>query len=116
MTLAEATRRFRDYARQNDSTVDPQIQLAIHNQAPLLLTNYFSPDAALTAITPSGLRDFLSRWYVEKACAQKPNVSNDAHSSLRRIPQSLNARATELDEVPEPQDLLVSLADFFKWA
>jgi hypothetical protein len=116
MTLAEATRRFRDYGRQNDSTVDPQLQSAIHNQAPLLLTNYFSPDAALTEITPSSLRDFLSRWYVEKACASKPIASNDAHSTVRRIPQSLNARPTEPDQVPEPKDLLDSLAEFFKWA
>ena len=116
MTLAEATRRFRDYASQNDSTVDPLLQSAVHNQALLLLTSYASPDAALTEITPSGLRDFLSRWYVEKAGASKPNVSNDAHSTVRRIPQSLNARRTEPDQVPEPQDLLDSLAEFFKWA
>ncbi len=116
MTLAEATRRFRDYASQNYSTVDPQLQSAVHNQALLLLTNYFSPDAALTEITPSGLRDFLSRWYVEKAGASKSNVSNDAHSTVRPVPQSPNARRTEPDQVPEPQDLLDSLAEFFKWA
>ena len=116
MTLAEATRHFRDYASQNDSTVGPQPHSAIHSQALLLLTNYSSPDAALTEITPSGLRDFLSRWYVEKAGASKPNVSNDAHSTVRPVPQSLNARRTEPDQVPEPQDLLDSLAEFFKWA
>jgi hypothetical protein len=116
MTLAEATRRFRDYASQNDSTVDPQLQSGVHNQALLLLTSYASPDTALTEITPSGLRDFLSRWYVEKACASKPNVSNDAHSTVRRVPQSLSAWLTEPDQVPEPQDLLDSLAEFFKWA
>lgn len=120
MTLAEATRRFRDYLRQNDPTVDPQFQSAIHNQAPLLLTNYFSPDAQLTEITPSSLRDFLSRWYVEKACASKPNdsksVGHDAHSAPRRISQSLNEKRTEPDQVPEPHDLLDSLAEFFKWA
>ena len=109
MTLAEATRRFRDYLRQNNSTVHPQSQSAIHNQAPLLLANYFPPDTSLTAITPSSLRDFLSRWYVEKACASKPNASNDAH-------QSVNAQPTEPDQVPEPQGLLDSVAEFFKWA
>jgi hypothetical protein len=109
MTLAEATRRFRDYLRQNNSTVHSRSQSAIQNQAPLLLTDYFSPDAALTAITPSSLRDFLSRWYVEKACASKPNASNDAH-------QSVNARPTEPDQVPEPHDMLDSVAEFFKWA
>jgi len=106
MTLAEATRCFRDYASQNDSTVDPQLQSGVHNRALLLLTSYASPDTALTEITPSGLRDFLSRWYVEKACASKPNVSNE----------SLNARRTEPDQLPEPHDLLDSLAEFFKWA
>lgn len=107
MTLAEATRRFGDSLRQNNSTVHSQSQSAIQNQAPLLLANYFSPDAALTAITPSSLRDFLSRWYVEKACASKRNASNDAH-------QAVNAR--QPDQVPEPQDLLDSVAEFFKWA
>jgi hypothetical protein len=120
MTLAEATRRFRDYFRQNNSTVHSQSQSAIHNQAPLLLTNYFSPDAALTEITPSSLRDFLSRWYVEKTCASKPNdsqsVGHDAHSAASRIPRSLKAQPTESDQVPEPHDLLDSLAEFFKWA
>ena len=116
MTLAEATRRFRDYSSQNDSTVDPLLHSAVHNQALLLLTNYFPPDAALTDITPSGLRDFLSRWYVEKAHASKPNVSNDAHSAVRRIPQPLNAWRSEPDQLPQPQDLLHSLAEFFKWA
>ncbi len=116
MTLAEATRRFRDYASQNDSTVDPQLQSGVHNRALLLLTSYASPDTALTEITPSGLRDFLSRWYVEKACASKPNVSNDAHSTVRRVPQSLSAWLTEPDQLPAPQDLLDSLAEFFKWA
>ena|SRR6266496_3112985 len=116
MTLAEATRRFRDYASQNDSTVDPQLQSGVHNRALLLLTSYASPDTALTDITPSCLRDFLSRWYVERACASKPNVSNDAHTTIRRIPRSLNTRPTEPDQVPEPQVLLDSLAEFFIWA
>ena len=116
MTLAEATRRFLDYLRQNNSTVHPQSQSAIRNQTTLLLTNYFSPEAALTEITRSRLRDFLSRWYVEKACASNPNASIDTHSTARRIPRSVNAQPTEPDQVPEPQDLLDSVAEFFKWA
>lgn len=118
MRLVEATSRFLDYARQNDSTVHPPLQAGIHNQALLLLTTYFSADATLSEITPSSLRDFLSRWYVETASGSKPNdsksVEQDGHSTPSRIPQALNAQPT--DQVPEPHDLLDSIEEFFKWA
>jgi hypothetical protein len=120
MTLAEAITRFLDHASQNDSTVHPQPQSGIHDQALLLLTYYFSTDSTLSEITPSRLRDFLSRWYVEKASGSKPNDSKsgerDAHSTASRILQALNAQPTEPHQVPEPLDLLNSLAEFFKWA
>ena len=102
MTLGEATLRFLDQTRQHDSTVDAKLQSATHNQALVLLTTYFSADAPLSEVTPSGLRDFLSRWYVEKACASKPN-------------DSTAAKPTEADQVPEPCDLLDSLSEFFEW-
>jgi hypothetical protein len=118
MTLVEATSRFLDYARQNDSTVHPQLRPAIHDQALLLLTYYFSTNAALSEITPSSLRDFLCRWYVEKASGSKPNdsksVEQDEHSTASLIPKDLNAQPT--DQVPEPLDLLDSIEEFFKWA
>ncbi len=118
MTLAEATARFLDEARQNDTSVQPQRQSTVHDQAVLLLTTYFSANAALSEITPSSLRDFLSRWYVERACASKPNdpksVEQDGPSTASRIPHALNTQAT--DQVPEPLDLLDSLEEFFKWA
>ena len=101
MTLAEATSRFLDSARQDDSTFHPQIRSGIHNLTLLLLTTYFSADAELSEITPTSLRDFLSRWYVERACASKPN-----HSDLR----------TKRVQVPEPHDLLDSIEKFFNWA
>jgi hypothetical protein len=101
MTLAEATSRFLDYARQNDSTVHPQLQTAVAGQTLLLLSAYFSAESALSKITPSSLRDFLSFWYVERACASKPNDSNSTADPV---------------QVPEPHDLLNSLAGFFKWA
>lgn len=118
MTLAEATPRFLDYARQNDSTVHSQRQSDIHNQTLLLLTSYFSPDAALSEITPSRLRDSLTRWYVEKASGSKPNdsksVEQGGHSPASRIPQALNAQP--IDQVPEPSDMLDSLEEFLGWA
>ncbi len=118
MTLVEATSRFLDYARQNHSTVHPQRQSGILNQALLLLTAYFSADATLSEITPSSVRDFLSRWYAEKASGSKPNdsksVEQDGHSTASRIPQALNAQPP--DQVPEPLDLLDSIEEFFEWA
>lgn len=102
MTLAEATSRFLDYAGQKDSTVHPRRKSAVHAGALLLLTTYFSPQSAVTDITPSSLRDFLSRWYVEKACASKASDSNAA-------------KPAEPNQVPEPRALLNSLAEFFKW-
>lgn len=118
MTLGEATSRFLDYAGRNDSTVHSRLEPAVHNQTLLLLNAYFSADAALSEITPSHLRDFLSRWYVERACASKPDDSNsiepDDRSSSDRIPRALNAKP--IDQVPEPHHLIDSLAEFFKWA
>lgn len=116
--LAEAITRFLNHARLNDSTVHPHLRAAIHDQALLLLIYYSSADAALSEITPSILRDFLSRWYVEKTSGFKPNdsklVKQNGHSTASQIPQGLNAQPT--DQVPEPLDLLDSLEEFFEWA
>ena len=118
MTLAEATQLFLDYTRQNDSTVHLQLPSAIHDQTLLLLANYSSPDSALADITPERLRDFLSRWYVEKAGASRLSDSSysehDVHSTAIRMSQALERHAADL--VPEPRDLLDSLSEFFKWA
>ena len=115
MTLAEAITRFLDHAGLNDSNVHPHLGTAIHDQALLFLAGYFPVDAIVSEMTPTNLRDFLSRWYVERACASNPNDSEsieggDAASSASRISKALN------DQVPEPPELLDSLESFLKWA
>ena len=63
MKLAEAVTRFlatRQSAVLSDHPDDIQTK-ALH-----LLTEYFSADATLSDLLPSSVRDFLSRWYVEK--------------------------------------------------
>jgi len=100
MTLAEATSRYLVHARQNDSTVNPRLQAFPPDQALMLLSSWFSADSPLTEITPARLRDFLSRWYVERACVSEGSLSD---------------QRTEPVEVPEPHDLLNALAEFFTW-
>jgi hypothetical protein len=118
MTIAEATLLFLDSARQKQPTVQPQDQPASHNQALLLLASFFSPDAALSEITPSRLRDFLSRWYVEEACPSRASdsksVRHETESSANRRDQAFDV--VPADQTPNPHDLLDSLLAFFKWA
>jgi hypothetical protein len=101
MTLGEATARFLDYAKQHDSPVDARPRSSVHDQALLLLRTYFDSDSGLSKITPASLRDFLSRWYVEKACASGRSDFDPPE---------------EPNQVPGSQDLLNSLAEFFDWA
>lgn len=118
MTLAEAIPRFLDYVAQNDSPDHPQGRSAIHNQTLSLLSEYFSSDRALADITRESLRDFISRWYVEKAGAAKPNrtrsVETEVHSSTKVTDRILNRHPVV--QVPEARALLDSLAEFFTWA
>ena len=91
MTLAEAITRFLDQSRLQQSL--------------LLLTQYFSKDASLSDLTPSSVRDFLSRWYVEKAAGASTN---------NRISEASNGRL--IDIAPEPTELLDSIEEFVGWA
>lgn len=94
MKLAEATARFLD----NPSRVSPaHIGNVTHAQALFSLTSYFSSDTKLTDITSSGMRDFLSRWYVE----------------ISPVSKSIDLKSVDL--VPEPLDMLASLEEFFAW-
>jgi hypothetical protein len=102
MTLAEAIPLFLDYAAQKDSPDHPQGRSAIHNQTLMLLSEYFSSDRALADITTESLREFISRWYVEKAGAAN---TNDRTRNPHRVLQA-----------PEAPALLDSLAEFFTWA
>lgn len=93
MTLAEATSKFVQRYRQNDSSVESSAEASskvqILVQSLELLTTYFSRTDALEDVTADRLRDFLARFYIEKA------LSSCA---------------------PEPKALLGSLARFFRWA
>jgi hypothetical protein len=64
------------------------------------------------------LRDFLSRWYVEKAVTSKTSdsksVERDSVSQANRHVQALDA--LPVVQVPDPPHLLDSLSAFFKWA
>ncbi len=117
MTLAEATERFLD-ANQDDSNSCRRLQPHITHQALSLLTGCFHSNASMCEIGPSALRDFLSRWYVEKACGSKPRSSNavehGGQSTAGPILDDLNAQRT--DQVLEPIELLDSIEEFFKWA
>jgi hypothetical protein len=105
MTLAEAITRFLDQARQKDSTVRSHKTNANHQDALLLLAGYLSKDAGLTGLTPSSMRDFLSRWYVEKAAGAFAN---------RTFSEDSNGRLNDL--TPKPIDLLDSIEEFVEWA
>lgn len=101
MTLAEISASFLAFIRENEFS-SPQSQSRAHERALLLLTEYFSSNITLSEITPARLRDFLGRWYVERACASKRS--------------DLESDGSESDVVPNPRALLNTLAQFFKWA
>ena len=58
----------------------------------LLVRQLADPD--IEQLTPAQLRDFLSRWYVEEACAR---------------------RRSTLAALPEAEALIATLKDFFRW-
>ncbi|HWP45507.1 MAG TPA: hypothetical protein VNO14_19870 [Blastocatellia bacterium] len=80
MTLSEAIAAFLASSRDHSSALD-------------ILSDYSSESAIenLRCLTGSLLRDFLARWYVEKASANR-------------------------DALPAPSELLSALASFVEWA
>jgi len=84
MTLREAIARFLEHS--GESVKDAP-------QSFTLLTACFSPDITLDEITPTNLRDFLARWYIEQVSS-----------------------TSEADCTIEPQLLCDALAEFFSWA
>jgi hypothetical protein len=115
MTLAEATADFLDYIRRNPSTVTPHLQLHTYEQAARLLVDYFSADSPLSSITAASLRDFLARYYLEKTCTSKRKASESIERDSTTDPGLLSSDLPESDQLPAPQELLLSMADFFKW-
>ena len=85
-----------------------------------LLAAYFSAGAPLTDVSAAALRDFLARWYVEKACTSK---SSDSNAAERDTPSTVTADSrlasrehAKSDQVPAPHEMLDSLARFLGWA
>jgi hypothetical protein len=120
MTLAEITASFLEHIRQNKSPVQSQVQSGTHERAMNLLPGYFSANAALTDMSASALRDFLARWYVEKACISK---FSDSKTAQRYTPSTSTAGSrlasrehARSDQVPEPHEMLDSLEGFLGWA
>jgi hypothetical protein len=116
MTLAEARAGFLDYIRQNLSTVTSQRQTLPYEQATQLLLSYYSADSPLSDVTAASLRDFLARWYLEKACTSKLKVSESIERDSTTDSRAVSLELGESDQLPAPQELLASMADFFKWA
>lgn len=118
MTLAEAITRFLDHAQLKHLTVDSRLKAAIHNQALGLFAEYFSNNAKLSEVTPSSMRDFLSRWYVEQAAGEwhtdSTSIAMDGTSTTGQIREDSNSPVSDL--APEPLDLLGSIEEFVGWA
>jgi hypothetical protein len=115
MTLAEATAGFLNYIRQTPSTVTPQLQSLPYTVATQLLISYYSADSPLSDVTAASLHDFLARWYLERACSSKLNVSESSDHNLTTDSRPVSLKLGETDQLPAPQELLASMADFFKW-
>lgn len=113
MTLAEAIAGFLDSVRQTPTTVTPRLQSHTYEQATQLLVSYYSADSRPGDVTAEGLRDFLARWYLEKACRSQLKVSKSFDSTTDS--RSLSSELPESDPFPVPQELLASVAAFFKW-
>jgi len=113
MKLAEAIARFLDHHSPNAPTVDPHIQSESPHQTLLLLTQFFPTDATLTEIAPSAIRDFLSRWYVEKSYDSKPVASRFDDDDRQSNNQSLPPQS--IDQLVEALDLMNSIEALYKW-
>ena len=120
MTLAEITASFLEHIRQNKSPVQSQVQSSPHERAMNLLPGYFSANAPLTDMSPSSLRDFLARWYVEKACISRFSDTKAAEretASAETVGPGLASRERlKPDLLPEPHEMLDSLEAFLGWA
>jgi hypothetical protein len=121
MTLGEISTGFLTFIRQKESR-SYEGQSTTHGKVLGLLTTYFSPNAALTEITPVSLRDFIARWYVEKACtsrhrqaeSRRGDLPSDATPTIVGC-RDLSTQTAETDVVPTPRELLDSVAQFLRW-
>lgn len=120
MTLAEITASFLEHIRQNKFPVQSQVQSSTHERAMNLLPGYYSANATLTDMSPSALRDFLARWYVEKACISRfsdTKAAEQGTASAETVGPGLASRErVEPDPIPQPDEMLDSLEAFLGWA
>ena len=119
MTIAEATEGFLDSIRQSPSTVRSQLLPQNYERATQLLILYYAANSPTGGVTAARLRDFLARWYLEKACTSKPNPSRlgFSESSERgsNDPSFSDSELPDPYQVPPPHELILSIVDFFKW-
>jgi len=106
MTLGEITARFLAERRQGISARESKSDSETQERVMRLLTSYFSHDALLDVLSATTLRDFLARWYVEKACDAKFGSGTDSRSdSLKSVDAC----------IPEPHVVIDSLSKLLEW-
>ena len=108
MTLGEASERFLADISKGQS--DDHVWSSVEKDALALVIEYFSADKTITDISPAALRDFLARWYVEKA--SMPGRSNLEASQTSQESDALRVASIT---VPKPSELLLSLSRLFEW-
>ena len=106
MTLREAISGFLAHAGQNNSSRNQPPEACA--RALEFLTAYFAPEMALREITPSALRDFLSRWYVENAAPESNAISASIAQSLEAFFRWAE-QARHLDDVEQHLQVLAEL-------
>ena len=109
MTLGEAASSFLEHTRDKDSSIPPSRRSRENSLR--LLTSCFTPNAAMSDVTPAALRDFLARWYFERVAE-----SGRANSApITGNPLINDAEASLARQLPEPTELLDTLAEFLEW-
>lgn len=120
MMLAEASSNFLAFTSKNaglrhSGSLD-------HEKALLLLIEYFSSNISLSEITPARLRDFLGKWFVEKArhsphhpVEQLPGNSTATSSETVNTDRNQITETAESTSFPQAVELLDSLMQFFQW-
>lgn len=120
MTLAEAIARFLDSIHRTPSTVTAQLQSHSHDRATQLLISYYGAASTPGDVTAASLRDFLSRWYLEKACTSKLNLSGfriaeSIEPDSTTVSPVAGSKPPESDQFPAAQELLASIVALFRW-
>ena len=61
------------------------------------------------------LRDFLARWYLEKACTSNLNTPESIERVSTTDPRNPRSGLPHSDYLPAPRQLLASMTGFLKW-